>query len=70
MSPSTWLVASGGAYGVPGRGPNLPPRTSADIRIDVVKETTDSGPLRIGIERKAGTGVRGAPGMVTFGGGF
>jgi hypothetical protein len=69
ISPSTWLVTSGGGYGVPGRGPYLPARTSAEVRIDLIKET-DAGPLRIGIERKSGTGVRGAPGMVTLGGGF
>ncbi len=67
---SLWLVASGGYYGIPGRGPALPARTAAEGRVDLVRETKAGSALRIGIEHKSGTGVHGVPAMVTFGSGF
>jgi hypothetical protein len=67
---SMWLVGNAGFYGVPGRGPGLPPRTATDLRVDLVQETSPGHTLHFGIERKDGTGVRGVPAMVTFGGGF
>jgi hypothetical protein len=70
LSPSLWLVGSGGYYGVPGRGPVLAPRTAREVRLDLVKQTKAGPTFRIGIERKTGTGMQGVPGMVTFGGGF
>jgi hypothetical protein len=70
LQRSMWLVGSAGVYGVPGRGPVLPARTASDLRLDLVKETSPGHTLHFGIERKDGTGVRGVPGMVTFGGGF
>lgn len=68
MAP--WLVAGGGYYGVPGRGPVLPARTAQEVRIDLVKQTKAGPTFRIGVERKSGTGMQGVPGMVTFGAGF
>jgi hypothetical protein len=74
LSPTLWLVGSGGYYGVPGRGPVLAPRTAQEVRLDLVKQTNAGPTFRIGIERKTGTGMQGGmqgvPGMVTFGGGF
>jgi hypothetical protein len=70
LQHSMWLVGSAGAYGVPGRGPVLPARNASDLRVDLVKETSPGHTLHFGIERKDGTGARGVPGMVTFGGGF
>ena len=67
---SLWLVASGGYYGIPGRGSALPARTAAEGRVDLVKETKAGSALRIGIEHKSGTGMQGVPAMVTFGSGF
>lgn len=70
LPQSMWLVASAGAYGVPGRGPILPAQTASDLRVDLVKATSPGHTLHFGIERKDGTGVGGVPAMFTFGGGF
>lgn len=66
LRPSLWLVGSGGYYRVPAP----PPRAAAEFRVDLVKETQSGQSLRMGIEKKSGTGVEGVPAMVTFGGGF
>jgi hypothetical protein len=70
VRPSVWLVASAGAYGIPGRPPALPARTAVESRVDLVTETKAGSALRIGIEHKNGTGMQGVPAMVTFGSGF
>jgi hypothetical protein len=70
LPSSFWLVASAGYYAVPGRGPALPARTSSDIRLDLVKQIDSGRTFHFGVEQKRGTGVTGAPVMVTFGMGF
>jgi hypothetical protein len=70
LPSSFWLVASGGYYAVPAHGPGLPARTSSDIRLDLVKQTASGRTFHFGVEEKKGTGVTGAPVMVTFGMGF
>ncbi len=69
LRASLWLVTSGGFYAVPGRGSALPPRTSADLRMDLVKQTDSGRTFHFGIEEKKATGVGSTP-MVTFGMGF
>jgi hypothetical protein len=70
LKPSLWLVASAGAYGVPAHDGVIPARTAAEVRIDLMKETSDGHVFHIGLDHKNGTGVNGVPATVTFGGGF
>jgi hypothetical protein len=67
LSSSLWLVGSAGAYAIPPRPPVLPARTSAEVRLDLMKQTNTGRTFQFGLEHKTGTGVTGVPVMVTFG---
>ena len=66
LRPSLWLVAGAGIYSVPGRNDVLAARNAAQVRLDLVKETKDSGTVRVGFEQKMGVGRESVP-SITFG---
>jgi hypothetical protein len=60
LKKDMWLVASAGAYAIPGRGPTLPTRKRGDAGLDLVMRPAPDRTLSVGLGRR---GVR-------FGGSF